>query len=453
MKQKAIIAGAIAIAAGFAVISATIATHPASASSGAYGANPNLSCGSASACLTWTNSGTGQGIAGTSSKGAGLFGATKSNTTTFPGPAGVFGSDTSSTGFKDFGVRGLSVRGIGTAGQSSLGNGVFGKSGSNNGVLGQSSTSSGVLGTGAFGTAGFGSIGGAFGAGSSASSYGVEGENNSSGTSDAFVAYGLGGRLFRGYDQGTNTNVFIIDNAGNVTANGGASIGGGITSSLAGSFGASETGFGGVVGSNFSGAVSAVYANGFGNNLFLGNNSAGHIVFYVDDGGNIITSGLIFTAGGCSTGCIRQGGSEEQVVSYAPRVSQPTMEDFGEAQLVGGEARVKLDASYSAVIDRNASYLVFVTPEGDCRGLYVTDRSSAGFTVRELQGGRSTLAFSYRIVARPFGRRMARLPLVTMTNGDLTRSQKIALMGTRPSSRHPGGAAKPLVPTLVLPHQ
>jgi len=43
---------------------------------------------------------------------------------------------------------------------------------------------------------------------------------------------------------------------------------------------------------------------------------------------------------------------------------------------------------------------VFLTPEGDCRGLYVRRKSAASFEVRELVGGKSSIAFSYRIVGR-----------------------------------------------------
>jgi hypothetical protein len=73
-------------------------------------------------------------------------------------------------------------------------------------------------------------------------------------------------------------------------------------------------------------------------------------------------------------------------------------EDFGAAKLKNGRAVVKLDADFAKVIKRGG-YRVFVTPEGDCRGLYVR-RSSASFEVRELTAGKSSVAFSYRIVGR-----------------------------------------------------
>ena len=73
-------------------------------------------------------------------------------------------------------------------------------------------------------------------------------------------------------------------------------------------------------------------------------------------------------------------------------------EDFGAAKLKRGRAVVKLDANFAKVIKRG-DYKVFVTPEGDCRGLYVR-KSAASFEVRELGGGTSNVAFSYRIVGR-----------------------------------------------------
>jgi hypothetical protein len=74
-------------------------------------------------------------------------------------------------------------------------------------------------------------------------------------------------------------------------------------------------------------------------------------------------------------------------------------EDFGAAKLKAGRAVVKLDADFVKVVTLN-EYHVFVTPEGDCRGLCVSNKSATSFEVRELQGGTSNVAFSYRIVAR-----------------------------------------------------
>ena len=45
----------------------------------------------------------------------------------------------------------------------------------------------------------------------------------------------------------------------------------------------------------------------------------------------------------------------------------------------------------------SGGYRVFPTPEGNCRGLFVYGKSAASFEVRELMGGKSSVAFSYRI--------------------------------------------------------
>jgi hypothetical protein len=74
-------------------------------------------------------------------------------------------------------------------------------------------------------------------------------------------------------------------------------------------------------------------------------------------------------------------------------------EDFGTAKLKNGGAVVKLEANFASVI-RRGDYRVFVTLEGDCRGLYVRRKGGASFEVRELAGGKSSVAFSYRIVGR-----------------------------------------------------
>jgi hypothetical protein len=115
---------------------------------------------------------------------------------------------------------------------------------------------------------------------------------------------------------------------------------------------------------------------------------------------------------GCSAATKLRAG--RAVTTYVPTASQPTVEDFGEATLQNGSAYVRLDAAFANVIDQRSSYFVYVTPEADSNGLYVAQKTPNGFAVRENRGGRSTLAFEYRIVAKPFGTTAPRLPMVTV---------------------------------------
>jgi hypothetical protein len=84
---------------------------------------------------------------------------------------------------------------------------------------------------------------------------------------------------------------------------------------------------------------------------------------------------------------------------YCVESPESQFEDFGEARLVKGRARVRLDRDFVAVADTR-QYHVFITPYGDSQGLYVMDRNANGFQVREQGGGTSSIRFSYRVVAK-----------------------------------------------------
>jgi len=91
---------------------------------------------------------------------------------------------------------------------------------------------------------------------------------------------------------------------------------------------------------------------------------------------------------------------DNRVVSlYAMESPSNWFEDFGTAQLHNGRVQVDLDPTYAQTVNTTASYHVFLTPKGDCRGLYVSLQTPGGFEVRELQGGQASIEFDYRVVA------------------------------------------------------
>ena len=75
-------------------------------------------------------------------------------------------------------------------------------------------------------------------------------------------------------------------------------------------------------------------------------------------------------------------------------------DNFGRAKVIEGQARVELDGDFAAMVDTD-DYHVFVTPEGESNGLYVSEKTPRDFEVREQGEGTGTLAFSYRIVVKP----------------------------------------------------
>lgn len=388
----------------------------AGASTTSKAPSPNIQCTSPSPCVVGINTGSGDGVEGASTQLFGVLGVTTFPSTSGKSRAGVYGRDEGTGGF-NAGVRAT----------SSSGYGVFATSG-NVGIDGASTGGQGV------GVFGIGPAVGVFGYSKNANtkaigvfgtgtSVGVHGENmRGGGTAIEAQSLDASGVLFKGI--GSNGNlVTIADNGdistgGNLFADGSISTLGGVAGTCAGcvsgaGVSAASNALYGVLGFAETPTTVAVEAFGGGGTIIDAQNAASTSVFSLDDSGNLTIAGKITTSGSCSIGCAPPHGAGRHVVSYSPQESQPTMEDFGEGQLVNGQAHILLDAAYANVIQGGTNYLVFIAPEGDSRGLYVTQKSPSGFAVRENGGGHTTLAFSYRIVAKPFGDASPRLPVLT----------------------------------------
>ncbi len=91
----------------------------------------------------------------------------------------------------------------------------------------------------------------------------------------------------------------------------------------------------------------------------------------------------------------------EKKVMFAPEAPEVLFEDYGTATLVNGIATVSIDPIFSKniVVDQKHKLKVFIQLEGDCNGVFVTNKSANAFTVKELQGGQNTVEFSWHIVA------------------------------------------------------
>ena len=114
--------------------------------------------------------------------------------------------------------------------------------------------------------------------------------------------------------------------------------------------------------------------------------------------GNVQIAGNLEHRGHIRGAVEHADGSRRQL--YGLLSPEGWIEDFGRAQIAQGRTWVALDADFASVIQAE-HYHVFLTPEGDSAGLYVSDRGPDGFEVREQGGGTSDLAFSYRVVAKP----------------------------------------------------
>jgi hypothetical protein len=164
--------------------------------------------------------------------------------------------------------------------------------------------------------------------------------------------------------------------------------------------------------------------NGF---AVVGLNSSGHPTAYFENdttgAGDLIFDAISKVFGGFCTIDVRGNlfctGSKSAVVSvnggsrrvalYAIEGSENWFEDVGTSQLLNGEAVVNLESVFSQTVNADMNYHVFLTPNGDCKGLYVTQKTGRSFVVRELGGGKSSIGFDYRIMAKRKGYENIRL--------------------------------------------
>ena len=105
--------------------------------------------------------------------------------------------------------------------------------------------------------------------------------------------------------------------------------------------------------------------------------------------------------GNGSVNTIVKNTKGEIVTLACPEAPETVFQDFGIGQLVEGFAHITIDPDLAININVNEEFplKVFITPEGDCKGVYVTNKSAEGFDVIELQGAKSNVPFSWQIVA------------------------------------------------------
>jgi hypothetical protein len=128
----------------------------------------------------------------------------------------------------------------------------------------------------------------------------------------------------------------------------------------------------------------------------------GNPVFWTDSLGDTVAKGNKSAAVPLKSG--------KMVKVFSMESPEVWFEDFGAGQLMSGITTVPLDQKFAQTVNLAMGYHVFVTPKGDCKGLFVTNETKDGFEVRELGGGQSSIAFDYRIVAHRNGYETMRLP-------------------------------------------
>lgn len=89
------------------------------------------------------------------------------------------------------------------------------------------------------------------------------------------------------------------------------------------------------------------------------------------------------------------------VFMACPEAPENLFEDYGKGMLTNGTAHITIDPIFSKniVVNEQHDLRVFIQLEGDCQGVFVTNKTQYGFDVVELQGGKSNVRFSWHVVA------------------------------------------------------
>jgi hypothetical protein len=173
---------------------------------------------------------------------------------------------------------------------------------------------------------------------------------------------------------------------------------------------------------------------------FFAFNTANNTFCDVDSGGNLNCTG--------SKNAVVPIDSGKRIVAMSAIESPKNwFEDFGSAQLSGGSAVVAIDPEFAQTVNAEMNYMVIPVPNGECKGLFVTNKTPTSFEVRELGGGTSNIQFDYRIVA--LRKNYESVRFADHTNDPDPRKMMERMKSVRPQAR-PALANKvaPLHPAL-----
>ncbi len=129
---------------------------------------------------------------------------------------------------------------------------------------------------------------------------------------------------------------------------------------------------------------------------------------------------------------------DKQVTLHAPETPEFYFQDYGQGQLLNGKVHITIDPilAKNVTISDKHPLRVFVQLEGDCKGVYVTNKTTTGFDVVELNGGTSNTPFQWSITCNVadamIGTRLSKFADLRFEPGPITDLKTI----------REGGAAK-----------
>ena len=328
---------------------------------------------------------------------------------------GVYGENLSGTGV---GVQGyvntmnaMGVNGVSTGPVTGVGNSSFGVYGTNTSpVNGFVDASYGVFGdaTGSivsglsfsFGVAGVSSFGTGYSVGVIGGGNGVTLISPIRGAGGAFSSDGL---ALMGNATSVSRGVGVVGTGNNLSLTSGYGF-------IVPSTGAGVVGNGtqyGIVGyaTVMAATDSSITINGNGVNAAAGGYfevDTNHVIqtwAYVGVEDNYYTLRKIIGPGTVNT--IVKDLNGKLVALTCPEAPEDLFQDYGSGTLVNGTVHITIDPilSKNIIVNEQHPLRVFIQPEGNCNGVYVTNKTQNGFDVVEMNNGQSNVSFSWALSA------------------------------------------------------
>ena len=117
-------------------------------------------------------------------------------------------------------------------------------------------------------------------------------------------------------------------------------------------------------------------------------------------GGVISGTNYGILSNGVKSTVVKDERGNERIM-FCPEAPEVLFQDYGAGKLQNGFAHIALDELLvrNILVDDQHLLKVFIQLEGNCKGVYVTNKTANGFDVQELENGRSSVPFSWQIVA------------------------------------------------------
>lgn len=145
-----------------------------------------------------------------------------------------------------------------------------------------------------------------------------------------------------------------------------------------------------------------LYGGYFSGGTPIGGQSYAYVGLVYDHGNNVNGSGgtNYKVVGNGTVSTLIPDKDNVPRVMFCPEAPEVLFEDYGIGKLENGETYIKIDEilARSLFVDKDHPLKVFIQLEGDCNGVFVSEKSINGFKVKELNNGKSNISFSWHLV-------------------------------------------------------